>query len=220
MGVYFGEDVDQSIALFQLEQDKKERDRIFEQEILPAFKKLSQYHYYKMPVARNVEVMNDCVAHLCEQLHKFDTAKASRGFPYFNMIAKNFFTQKLKYEKKQISNDQYSVSLSDYHNQKGNVDSTFVVEFRDKIEHDEFSEIFVEKLSKWRDFFRKEQERKVIDGLLIIFKDSENIICKKKAIFFYLKEITGLNSKQIATNLNKIKKKFISLKDKYERGEI
>lgn len=218
--MYFDEDVDQSIVLFQLEKDKKIRDKIFEEEILPAFEKLAQYHYYKTPVSRNTEVINDCIAHLCEQLHKFDATKSERGFPYFNMVARNFFTGKLKYESKQINNDQYVTSLTDFYSQKGQLNSEFISDFREEIESQEFMKIFSEKIYKWRDSFKKEQEKKIIDGLISVLENSKNIICKKKAIYFYLKEITGMNSKQIATNLTKVKKKFITLKNKYNKGEI
>jgi hypothetical protein len=61
----------------------------------------------------------------------------------------------------------------------------------------------------------------LVDALITLFDQAEDIPhFKKKAVFFYLKEITQMNSKQIAINLTKIKKKFLFLKAKYDRGDI
>lgn len=216
--MYFDKKVDEALAFYKSEEKKEDRDKVFVEVVLPAFKKLSQYHYYKFPVSRNEDTINECIAHLCEAIPQWDKDRV--GFSYFNMVAKNFFNQKIKKESKQISNDQYMTSLSDFQAQKGNLDPIFVEEFRDLVEDRQFSELFVEHLYRWQSQFKKDQEKIFMDGFITLFENSGNIICKKKAIYFYLKEITGLNAKQLATNLNKLKKRFIALKKKYERGDF
>lgn len=222
--LYFGEDVDQALVLFQLETELDEKHRIFVQDIKPAFEKLINYHYYRTSLNRNDDLIHDCMSFLYEVLEKekFDSTKYSRGFPYFNMIVKHYFIQKLKAEKKKSTTDKNVKSLSDYKSNESFFDNVlFIDDLEDEYEQKEFIEIFKEVLPKWKEQFSKEQERLVIDALIILFDNSENIeIFNKKAIFWYLKDITGLNSKQVATNLAKIKKKFSFLKRKYQKGNI
>lgn len=216
--MYFDEDVDQSLQLFKLEQDPLKKNLIFKEFVLPAFKKLAQYHYYRLPVARNTEVINDCISHLFNGINSWDGTK--KGFPYFNMVAKNFFNQKLKQEKRQISNDQYVTSLSDYNNVRNLLDPCLVKEMDSELEESEMFTVLMQKFDTWKEYFNKEQEQKFLDALKIVFENRQNIICKKKAILFYIKEISGLSNRQISCNLNKIKKKFRYFKRQYNRGNI
>lgn len=219
MSQYFGKEVDQAIAAYQREPERKNKNKIFEESIEPAFKKLAEYHYYKFPIRKNPDVIYEALTFLYEQIDKFNTAKYERGFPYFNLITKNYFIQKLKQEKKEVSTDKDFVSFSE----PGSLvsDDLIVDHMELSFERKEFIELFKQNLIKWKDKFTKDQERKLAEGLIHLFENADSIdIYQKKAIFFYLKEITGLNSKQIAVNLNKIFKKFKVFKEKYEEGLI
>lgn len=221
---YFGEDVDQAIVLFQLETDEDNKHKLFVEDIKPAFEKLINYHYFRTPIAKDEDIVHDCMSFLYEILinKKFNSEKYSRGFPYFNMVVKHFFIQKLKSEKKKASTDKNIESLSDYNSNETYFDSVlFVDNIETEFQKKEFIEILKENLPKWKDQFSKDQEKKVVEALIILFDNVGNIdIFNKKAIFWYIRDITGLNSKQVATNLNKIKKKFNFLKRKYQKGNI
>ena len=223
--LYFGDDVDQSIVLFLLEPEEASKHKIFIDEIKPAFDKLVNYHYFRSSaVIKDEETKHDCLSFLYEVLRsgKFKIEKYKRGFPYFNMVAKNFFIQKKKNINKKAATDKNIDSLSGYSADPNKFDQVlFVPDMEAEYENREFINILKENLPRWRDQFQKEQEKKFVDALILLFDNAENIdIYNKKAIFFYLREITDLNSKQIATNLNKVKKKFVFLKRKYQRGDI
>ena len=219
MSQYFGKDVDAAIVEFQQEQDQEKKKKIFEIKMMPAFLKLCQYHYYRFPIAKNTDVIYEALTFLYEQSEKFNTKKYTRGFPYFNLITKNYFIQKLKSEKREVSVDENFISLND--SVHADSEELVVENIEFYIEKKEFIELFKKNLIKWKDKFTKEQERKLAEGLIHLFENADSIdIYQKKAIFFYLKEITGLNSKQIAVNLNKIFKKFKVFRDKYEQGEV
>ncbi len=225
--LYFGPEVDSAIVWFQKETEISKKHEIFVSCIKPAFEKLVNYHYYKTPVARNEDIKSDCLSFLYEQINKFDATKRDRGFPYFNVIVKHFFIQRLKTERKQISNDQMSVSLSDYQSQQNKSDFLLVEDLDEQIENREFIETVKEHLPRWKDQFTKPQEKLFMDAVIALFETSEDVdIYNKKAIFYYLKENTaalappGLNSKQIATNLEKLKRKFVALKKKFLRGDV
>ena len=54
-----------------------------------------------------------------------------------------------------------------------------------------------------------ENEKKVYEAIRVVLNSVEDIeIFNKKAIYLYLREITGMNTKQIVTQLNKFRKKI------------
>lgn len=222
--LYFGDDVDQSIALFMLETDEAAKHKIFIEDIKPAFDKLVNYHFYRSSgVVKDEDAKHDCLSFLYEVLRsgKFKIEKYERGFPYFNMVTKNFFIQQKKNISKKAMIDKNLTSLGVGDSSQINEEYLATEDFEEEYETREFITILKEHLPKWRDQFQKDQEKEFVDALIKLFDTAENIdIYKKKAIFFYLREITGLNSKQVATNLNKVKKKFLFLKRKYNRGDI
>ncbi len=217
--LYFNEDVDEAIKLFQKEQDIKVKHDIYLKRIKPALEKLVKYHYYRVPVNRNPDIMHDCLAFLYEQIDKFKSEAYDRGFPYFNQIVKNYFVQQIKLENKQTSNEKYFHSIND--SQVNEEEFLHNDEMQEKFENTEFTNLFKVKLLEWKNKTSKKHEKVFIDALSLLFENADNIdIYNKKAIFFYLKEITELNSKQIASNLSKVKRKYISLKKKYKKGDV
>ena len=67
----------------------------------------------------------------------------------------------------------------------------------------------------------KETERRVLEAVKILFTRKEELeIFNKKAIYLYMREITGLNTKQIVNNLNKMRARYHVFKKKWEEGKI
>ena len=77
------------------------------------------------------------------------------------------------------------------------------------------------EIDKWERLDLKENERKVLDAIKILFDSANDIdIFNKKAIYLYIREITGLNTKQVVNNLNKIRAKYGVFKQKWEKDEV
>jgi hypothetical protein len=73
----------------------------------------------------------------------------------------------------------------------------------------------------WKGDFQKESERKVYDAVMILFESAEDIeIFNKKAIYLYLRELTGMNTKQIVVQLNKMRTRYKSFRRDWNNGEI
>ena len=67
----------------------------------------------------------------------------------------------------------------------------------------------------------KENDLKVYQAINILFESKEDIeIFNKKAIYLYLREITGLNTKQIVNSLKKFRKKYFNFKQDWEKGDV
>ena len=67
----------------------------------------------------------------------------------------------------------------------------------------------------------KDNERRVLEAIKILFENVDDIeIFNKKAIYLYMREITGLNTKQVVNNLKKMRAKYAVFREKWDKGEL
>ena len=67
----------------------------------------------------------------------------------------------------------------------------------------------------------KENDLRVYKAIVILFESKEDIeIFNKKAIYLYLREITGLNTKQIVNSLKKFRKKYYNFKQSWDGCDL
>jgi hypothetical protein len=93
--------------------------------------------------------------------------------------------------------------------------------YNDVREDVEFWNFLYNEIDTWDNFMLKENEKKVLLAVKILFDSADTIeIFNKKAIYLYLREITGLNTKQVVNNLNKLRKRYRVFKDKWQNGDI
>jgi hypothetical protein len=77
------------------------------------------------------------------------------------------------------------------------------------------------EIDNWGKLDLKENERRVLDAIKILFESIDDIeIFNKKAIYLYIREITGLNTKQVVNNLNKMRARYRNFKTSWDEGEI
>ena len=77
------------------------------------------------------------------------------------------------------------------------------------------------EIGSWDTSKLKPNEKKVLDAIMLLMNNIEQIeIFNKKAIYLYMREITGLNTKQIVSCLNKMRAKYRLFKKKWDEGEI
>ena len=93
--------------------------------------------------------------------------------------------------------------------------------YYDKRSEIEFWMSLNNEIDTWDSFMIKENEKKVLLAVRILLDSADQIeIFNKKAIYLYLREITGLNTKQVVNNLNKLRKRYRTFKTKWENSEI
>ena len=64
-------------------------------------------------------------------------------------------------------------------------------------------------------------DQKVHQAIIILFESKDDIeIFNKKAIYLYLREITGLNTKQVVSSLNKFRVLYRGFKKEWENGDL
>jgi len=207
---------------FQKEPDIENKKRIFVEEIQHSFAKLIEniIFVYKFHSLGDIDILkNDCLSFLFETLYKFDATKGHKAFSYFNVIAKNWFIQRVKIHKKKSKSDVYfdKVLL----NKLESTDDKFVHNDEEMFINVEYLILLKEEIKKWRTKFDKKQEKMVLEAIILLLNNPDLInIFNKKGIYLYIREITGLNTKQVVTNLSKIRKKYETFKRKYHAGEI
>ena len=67
----------------------------------------------------------------------------------------------------------------------------------------------------------RENDQRVYKAIVVLFESKDDIeIFNKKAIYLYLREITGLNTKQVVNSLNKFRQLYFEFKKDWENGQI
>jgi len=165
-----------------------------------------------------VQLRDECKIWLTMILDKYDPNKGSKAFSYFSVITKNWFIHKVKKTAKQ---NRREVGFSDIPN---DLEKKFLVtynQYEPKREKEEFWSHLWEEIGSWDTGKLKPNDQKVLEAVKILLENSDDIeIFNKKAIYLYMREITGLNTKQIVNSLNKMRSKYRDFKSKWNEGEI
>ena len=202
--------------------DIKVRTELYIEYIAPAFDEMVDkiIYTYRFTSLPNIEVLKDeCKIWLTTILDKFDPNKGSKAFSYFSVITKNWFIHKVR---KTNQSNKREVQIDDL---PKNIDMSKVVvenEYHSKREEYEFWQHLWEEINLWENTINmKPNEEKVYEAIRMLLSSPDCIdIYNKKAIYFYIREITGLNTKQVVNNLNKMRVRYRVFKKKWNRGEI
>tara|TARA_B100001094_G_scaffold270656_1_gene275598 strand:- start:29646 stop:30194 length:549 start_codon:yes stop_codon:yes gene_type:complete len=174
---------------------------------------------YKFTNLPNIDYLRDeCKIWLMTILDKYNPSKGSKAFSYFSVITKNWFINKVKKQQKKRQREvDYDNIAKHYEEEFLSTDESYLTER----EHEEFWAHFYSEIKSWDENQMKDNDLKVYKAINILFESKDDIeIFNKKAIYLYLREITGLNTKQIVNSLKKFKKKYYSFKTDWESGNL
>ena len=94
-------------------------------------------------------------------------------------------------------------------------------EFYERQEREEFMNLLKQEIESWDSVSMRPNEKKVYEAIKTLLANADKLeIFNKKAIYLYLREITGLNTKQIVNSLKKFRKKYSNFKSDWENGEL
>ena len=218
---YFTQVHEDAIVKYASTEDRELRSKLYEEYIQPAFDDMVDkiIYTYRFTTLPNIDYLRaDCKVWLTTILNKYDPNKGSKAFSYFSVVTKNWFIHKVKRTKKRL---QTEIFMEDVLNE---VDENLVSDepsYYDKRSEVEFWMSLNSEIDTWDSFMVKENEKKVLMAVRILLDSAEQIeIFNKKAIYLYLRELTGLNTKQVVNNLNKLRKRYRTFKTKWENSEI
>ena len=209
---YFRKEHQEAIVQFCKTDCPQEKDRLYTDIIREALEKLSEnliyvYGFHKQH--DNVDVLKqDCVINLYETLHKFDPEKGHRAFSYFNVVAKHWL---IIHSRKKNKRKFRMVSIDDPDNDI-NVDALFhqngqyVAPPSTRLEQEEKNAEILALFKEIRKRVRNEREVRCVDAIIEIFNRVDELdFLNKRAIFVYVREFSGLNSKQLSMCMSSIR---------------
>ena len=199
---YFTQDHENAIIRYCQTNCVRERTELYVKWIEPAFNEMVDkiVFTYKFTNLPNIDSLRDeCKIWLMTILDKYDPAKGSKAFSYFSVITKNWFIHKVKRQQRKNKTEVNFDNLAkNYEERYLSTTESYISER----EETEFWNLFYKELKSWDTSQMKENDLKVYKAICVLFDSKEEIqIFNKKAIYLYLREITGLNTKQIVNSV-------------------
>lgn len=218
---YFTRETEEYIVKYNNSKDNEYRNLIFTEHIYLPFYKLAEniihtFKFYYTDVDQIEDLKHEIVSVLLEEkIDKFDPTNGAKAYSYFGTIVKRWlinYNNKNYKKLKQIGQFSEMEEMYEPDLDNGTISKKTISKILDEwIEevYDQLDEIFL-----------KDNERKIADSVLIVFKTRNDIeIFKKKALYIYIREMTDCDTPALTKVINTLKnswnKKYQKL---YELG--
>ena len=218
---YFTKDHENAIIEYCKTDCPRKKTEIYVTMLRPAFSEMVDkiVFTYKFTTLPNIDSLRDeCKIWLITILDKYDVNRGSKAFSYFSVITKNWFIHKVKKQNKKTRTEIEFIDLP------RDLELKYISTtnpYHKKREHVEFFEFLRDEIDSWEHEKMKENEEKVLNAIRMLFESAEDIeIFNKKAIYLYMREITGLNTKQVVNNLNKLRVKYRIFRERWDKGDV
>jgi hypothetical protein len=163
------------------------------------------------------DLKHEVICFLLEKLHYFKAGKG-KAFSYFSIVGKNYLIlyNNKNYARKKGKADPLEVDT----------DNEILNEFdRQEVKKEkiEFLELYIKHMDKILvEKYRKPEELIVADAVLTVFKKRNHLeIFNKKAIYIYIREITGMETPLITKVVKSMRDIFNTCYSEYlETGYI
>ncbi len=213
--LYFGQETHDAIVKYQNEECPKSKEEIYEKQIRQSFIKLVEnliYIHNFAPEPNYFHILkSDAVSFLYETLEKFDKDKGAKAFSYFNVCAKNFLIIQSN-KRRKISNRHISIDNVAGMSSKDKLmieSHGYVPSPPSLMSFKEDKEALNDMLLVIQGKARNENEKKCISAIITLFNKVDELeFLNKRAIFVYLREISGLNPKQLSVSMSNIRKYY------------
>ena len=214
---YFTSETEDYIKKYNVSTDNDYRNDIFTNHIYLPFYKLAEniihtFKFYYTDVDKIEDLKHEIVSMLLEEkIMKFDPDHGAKAYSYFGTIVKRWL---INYNNKNYKNLKKIGTFDEMHDSHtpspiGNEDNAITL--------GTFLDIYVGKMYEvLEDLFPKDQERKIADAILTIFRTRQDLdIFKKKALYIYIREMTDCETPHLTKVVNKLKVEFYKLYEKY-----
>ena len=210
---YFTMEVQYKIVEYQNATCQKDKNNLYEHHIYPAFRDLVQslvaVYGFKSSNEDIAHLKSDCVTFLFETIHKWSPDKKSKAFSYFNVVAKNWLTIQ---SRRLLKNQRRSAYIDDPHGLSHIEKSElFNREYVDpdvliKEKNEKFKKL-LEMINYIENHLKDENDIKCCFAIKKVFNSIDDLeFFNKRAVFVYLREISGLNSTELSSSLSSIRK--------------
>ena len=215
---YFTKETEDYIVAYKNSEDIVYRQKIFTDHIYYPFYKLVEniihtYKFYYTDVNDIEDLKHEIISILVEdKIMKFDPSRGAKAYSYFGTIVKRWliaYTDKNYKRLKRVGS--FEEINESYEPEIGRTKTGYEVTLSQIIER--FIEESYEELDT---MFKKDTDKKIADAILTLFSKRNDIeIFKKKALYIYIREITGEETPQLTKIINILKKKFYTIHQQY-----
>lgn len=222
---YFTKEHENAIVEYAQNKDVERRTELYINLIEPVFNELINnivytYKFHDLPNVDNLK--QECKIWLTTILDKFDPGKGSKAFNYFTVVVRNWFIQKAKKRSKTLRDE---VNYEDINNSVEEEYLSIDNPYGKNREQQEFMLFLKNEMSEWDKGFRGrllgENDVKVLEAIRTIFENVDELeVYTKKGIYVYLREITGLNTKQITRSVKKLKEKYVIFRKDWDNCNV
>ena len=220
---YFTTETEEYIKKYNNSTDVDYKNKIFTEHIYLPFYKLAEniihtFKFYYTDVDKIEDLKHEIVSVLLEEkIMKFDPDNGAKAYSYFGTIVKRWLInynnknyKKLKqigsFEEIEESYETDSLAIANNTKTLSLVVDKWVDTMYDELE----------------EHFTKEQEIKIADAVLTLFKTRNDLeIFKKKALYIYIREMTDCGTPQLTKVISTLKTNFYQYYQKlYDLGLI
>jgi hypothetical protein len=210
---YFTQDTEDAIVAYNNSKDVTFRQKIFTDKIYYPFYKLVEniihtFRFYYTDVEDLEDLKHEVISLLIEEkIHMFDSTRGAKAYSYFGTIVKRHL---INYNNKNYKRLKSLAPVEDF-NGTYDLDTADVRPYAFTLR--QIFDIYIEKTyDKLDDLFPKESDRKVADAILTLFKKRYDLdIFKKKALYIYIREMTGTETPYLTKVINVLKIEFYQL---------
>jgi hypothetical protein len=220
---YFTKETEEYIVKYNTSTDVEYRNRIFTEHIYIPFYKLAEniihtFKFYYTDVEQIEDLKHEIVSVLLEEkISKFDPTNGAKAYSYFGTIVKRWlinYTNKNYKKLKQVGS--FDDMEESYYPGEGRKEGYEIL-------LSNFIDVWVDEMYKEIDInFTKENERRIADAVLTIFKTRHDIdIFKKKALYIYIREMTDCDTPHLTKVISALKVMFYDkFQAKYDLGHF
>jgi len=205
-GVYFTQETENAIVLYNTTLDSEIRSKIYQSEIHYAFFKLTEniihtFKFYYTEVDNIEDLQHEVITFLLSKIHLFNPERGAKAYSYFGTIAKRYL---ILYNTKNYKKRVDSVPVEDLEQDESysySIDDTLKNEFLSNY----IDEFVVYCSSNIYELFPKDQDAQIADAILELFRKRENIdIFNKKALYIYIREMIDAKTPKITKIANQL----------------
>src|ERR1035437_664098 len=204
--IYFSQDTEDAIIEFNKTDDHDKREELYNNKIKYPFEKLVEniFNTFKFSYFETgpLEVQRETVAHLVANIQKFEAGKG-KAFSYFSIIAKHYLIA--------LNNSTYKRFNQHVDISEERDENTVQLQSEDRhYKEEEMKEFMKLMVTFWENnvsrIFTKERDLVIAQAVIELFRQTQNIsMFNKKALYLYIREISGCKTQQITKILNRMK---------------
>lgn len=219
---YFTAETEQWIVEYNNSTDPVYRAKIFTDHIYYPFYKLAEniihtFKFYYMDVDQLEDLKHDVITMLLEEkIHKFDPSVGAKAYSYFGTIVKRWLIGYNNSNYKKIKQVTGLDSVGEVYEL-----STDSLE-ANKITLPQVIDNWVKDVYKKLDtFVDTDQDREIVSAILTVFSNRQDLtVFKKKALYIYIREITGCQTPNLTSVISKLKVNFYSYYQQVAKQQV